>query len=106
MKHSYWLAGFLEAAGIVFYISVFAIAVGYLSPWFAMHQDLGQVTGIIIFLLTFVFSALVCGALALAYPLLLVLKKGEWKNALLVLSWAAVWLFLFLAIILVGVFVA
>lgn len=94
--------GFLQAAGITFYVNVFAIAVELLQPWFMTNQGLGPASGIVLFLLAFVFSALVCGAVALVYPIYLVLEE-EWKRAVRVIFWTAGWLFVFLTVILAGV---
>lgn len=81
-------AGFLQAAGVVAYILLFASIAQHLQN---APDPSSSMIAILLFLLTFSFSVLVCGSLALIYPIFLVVKK-KWKDALLVIVWMAVWI--------------
>jgi len=92
MRHSPRTIGFFQAVGVVSYISLFAAAVQMaadLQPSFFGQP--GPAAGIIIFLLLFVVSAAVCGAMFLGYPVIL-LYEGKKEEAVKTVLWGIFWL--------------
>ena len=93
MKYTPLTVGFLQAAGLACYVSLFALIVEWARVQ-DMHPE--PPLGIILFLLAFVISASVCASLMFAYPasLFFANKRGE---ALRTIFWSLVWLVLFFA---------
>lgn len=61
---------FLQALGIACYIAIFATTVYALQTWsVARDMEPHPALGIALFLLTFIFSALICGSVMFAYPI-------------------------------------
>src|SRR3989344_245372 len=96
MKFSPAFIAFFEAAGVAVYIVLFATMVQYAPVWFEFVH-LAPMFGIILFLLTFVTSALICGSLILAYPLILFFE-GKKRLAIRTVLLSAFWLIVFLAV--------
>jgi len=97
IKESPVRAGFLQASGQVFYVGVFAIVFQLVQSWGVRNDFQGdQVSGMMIFLLVFIFSALVCGVLAFGYPTTLFLA-GKKSSAVKTVVWNIFWLFVLLA---------
>ncbi len=96
MKLSLGFRAFLEAAGVTAYVILFAIAVQSVQAWFMLHQVFpSPVLSLILVLLAFIVSALVCGSLVLLYPLKL-FSAGRKDDAWEILFWSGGWLILFL----------
>lgn len=92
------LRAFLEAAGVTAYVVVFALTVQNLQAWLLAHNAFpSPVLSIVLFLLAFVVSALICGSLVFLYPVRL-FSAGQKKQALQVFLGSAVWLLVFLAL--------
>lgn len=99
MKHSPRTIGFIQAAGLALYVSVFATAVQQLQNWPALRDaELSPVVGISLFLLTFIISALICSSVALGYPLFLFFS-GARNEAMKTVLWTLVWLVVIAAVI-------
>jgi hypothetical protein len=84
-KYSPMLVGVLQAAAIAVYILTFAsliTQIGQPSP------RIPEFAAASFFLLAFVFSALVCGSLALGYPALLAVR-GKVSRAVKIVAWSA-----------------
>jgi len=96
MKFSAKFAGFLQASALALYVGLFAIVVQRAQLWAQANKVmLGPATGITLFLLAFVVSALICGSLAFGYPAFLFFsnKKGAAVRTVL---WNIAWLLVFL----------
>jgi hypothetical protein len=96
MKFSAKFAGFLQASALALYISLFAIVAQRVQLWAqANNVVLEPATGITLFLLAFIVSALICGSLAFGYPIFLFFsnKKGAAVKTVL---WNIAWLLVFL----------
>ncbi len=95
-KHSPAKIGFLQAAGITLYVSLFAFSVQGIQSWAETgNMDIGQIAQIIIMLSAFIVSATICGSLMFAYPITLFMK-GEKGPAYRIVAWAVGWLVVFL----------
>ncbi len=90
MKRQPAVIGLIQALGLTAYVLIFASAINLLemSHW---EPKLTPITGISLFLLTFVFSALVSASLILGYPARLFFA-GKGRQAVLIIAWSAVWL--------------
>lgn len=86
-----WSAGLLQALGVTAYIIIFVLAVQVIP---ARLESSNPVLGMLTALLAFVTSALICGGLALGYPILLGLA-GNKSRAVQIVVWTAVWLIIF-----------
>lgn len=97
MKYSPTTIGFLQAAGLFIYISLFAnLAMFFGNHFPAPHDPVLQIT---VFLLAFVISALICGSLVLGYPIV-VFFHGEKKEAPKTVAMSIVWLVALLTVFL------
>ncbi len=85
--------GLVQALGVVLYIGFFAILVSALTT---RGATVPQFIGVAFFLIAFVFSAMVCGGLVLAYPAVLALR-GKVRRALKIVGWSGVAFVLLLA---------
>ena len=101
MKYPPRAAGLFQAAALTAYVSAFAIIAQAMQRWLAgAHSIPDPVASIILFLLAFLVSALICGAIALRYPLILFFAEKK-HDALKVVVWTAGWLALFFAVFLI-----
>src|SRR3989344_4675503 len=102
MRHSPKFAGFLGALGLALYVTFFAIAAQSFILWLK-SQALGisPMLAMALFLLAFVFSALVSAALAFTYPVLLFIH-GKMREALQTVFWTIAWLALLFFLVLIG----
>ena len=94
-----WKVGMLQMLVVVLYILIGASFVT--SPLAQRVHDALIVyppAGILAFLTTFVFSALLCGTAMLGYPALLCFEK-EYRRAASVVLWSIAWLAIFLAVL-------
>jgi hypothetical protein len=98
MKYSPPFAGFLQAAGLALYVGLFVAFANYLGNTFAVGTP---VLGMFSALFAFVTSALICGTIALGYPLYL-FSDGEKRRAMHVVFWTAGWLVVGFILILVA----
>lgn len=65
------LAGFLQAAGLAAYVGILIHTIFLVGPYMKPLTEHESLLNPLVALLLFVFSALVCGTIALTYPLLL-----------------------------------
>jgi hypothetical protein len=87
--------GFIQALGLTCYVAVVVSGIDLMSRMqFPDNKILAPMT----FLLLFVLSALISGAIMLGYPLTLFLDR-ERKKALCVIAWSAAWLLCFLVLV-------
>lgn len=90
--------GIIQAAGITLYVSAFGISLKYIQQWLADHHaQQHPVLSIILFLLTFIVSALICGSIVFTKPLLLFFD-GKRTEALKIVLWTLLWLISFLVL--------
>jgi hypothetical protein len=101
MKYKPSQIGFFQALGLGAYVALFANIVNQLGN---ITKDLNfspnPVFSIITFLLTFITSALICGAITFGYPISLFLN-GKKSQALKTISWTAGWLVVIFIIFLI-----
>ncbi|MFH0874283.1 MAG: hypothetical protein V1846_05615 [Candidatus Komeilibacteria bacterium] len=92
------IRGFLQALGLTVYVALFASIINLLeaSKW---QPKFAPGFSIMFFLLAFIFSAVVCGALMLGYPITL-FSAGKRREAFIVIAWSAGWLVVMGAILL------
>lgn len=84
--------GAIQAVCLALYVSFFGIAVRQIGQWLTAHNlQPHPIFGIIIFLLAFVISAAICGAIVFGHSVLLFFanKKGE---AVAIFLWTLAWL--------------
>ncbi|MDD4995410.1 MAG: hypothetical protein PHW53_03045 [Patescibacteria group bacterium] len=95
--NSAWI-GLTSAVGEIAYVALVV-----LFFWLADEMTFGNMEfiGVGLFLLVFVFSAIVSGSILIVYPAVLVLR-GEVKRGLTILAWTAVFLFGFIALGMIG----
>ena len=92
MKTSPRIIGFIQAAGLALYVSIFATLVQQAQNWSLLHNvQPGPIMSIVLFLLAFIISALICGSLILGYPLLL-FSSGKHHEAAKTVLWSLLWL--------------
>jgi hypothetical protein len=92
MKTSPQIVGFIQAASLTLYVDLFAAIVQQAQNWFLFHGvQSSPTTSIVLFLLAFVISALICGSLILGYPLLL-FSSGKHHEAIKTVLWSLLWL--------------
>jgi hypothetical protein len=92
MKTSPRIIGFIQAAGLTLYVSLFATIIRQAQNWLLFQGIRSSPTAsIILFLLAFVISALVCGSLILGRPLLLFFS-GKHREAMQIILWSLLWL--------------
>jgi hypothetical protein len=100
-KLSLTAIAFLQAAGIIAYILLFAFTVQYLGLHFASLQ-ISPFLSMALFLTTFVFSASVCVTIFLGYPAYLFFEGRKRDAARLIIKsigWLAIFLVLILALL-------
>ncbi|GEM_PF-346362 len=98
MKFSSKVIGIIQAAGITLYVSLFGIFIQNIKQWLALHNiQEHPILGIILFLLTFIVSALVCGSIVFTKPILLFFD-GKRVEAFKVVLWSLLWLTIFLIV--------
>ncbi len=90
---------FLQSLGLAIYISAIGILMWNGNKWFPVKGALGP-----IFVLTlFSVSILICGFLALGYPVYLFWEKKERIKAIRIVAFTTAWLILFLILILFAI---
>ncbi len=100
-KYSIRAIGLFQAAGLTIYVSIFAVVVELMQEWKA-NVTPSPVAAIMLFLLSFLVSALICSVIALRYPVILFFAEKK-HEALKVIVWTAVWLlFFFFVFLLLG----
>ena len=98
MSFSPRMRGMIQAVGVALYVSLFAISVQSVQRWLTEHHiQQHPILSIILFLLVFIISALVCGALIFIKPLLLFVD-GKRAEALKIILWSLLWLIVFFLI--------
>ena len=94
-KVSLGFIAFLQAVGLVVYCSLVGLLIWRGEKWF------GPVTsffGPVLFLVLFVVSALICGFLALGYPIYLFWEKKQRTQALKIAAATTAWLLFFVCL--------
>lgn len=94
--------GFMQALGVIVYILLLVSVLNVLES--ATRNEPPEFVAAGFFMLTFVFSALVCGSLVLGYPALLAIK-GNVKRAVMVVAWSGLTFAMAVALVLVGLLV-
>lgn len=92
MKTSPRVIGLIQASGLALYVGLFAALIQQIQNWFPpTGVQLPPGMGIVLFLLAFVISALICGSLILGYPILL-FSSGKHREAVKIVLWSLLWL--------------
>lgn len=96
-KKNIIVVSLLQSLGLVAYCVIIGWLIFYKAEqWFGpMNQMLGST----LFLLIFVMSALICGVIAFAYPVIHFLETKKGKESVAIVGYTVVWLFLFVLII-------
>jgi hypothetical protein len=94
MKHSQQTIGALQAIGLVLYIILVATAIQTVGQAFP-DKSPNPALGMSLFLLLFVTSALICGAVALGYPIKLFFIENKRAEAMQIVGWTIGWLVAF-----------
>ncbi|TSC59629.1 MAG: Uncharacterized protein LiPW15_649 [Parcubacteria group bacterium LiPW_15] len=87
MKNKLWAVGIAEAAGVALYIALFAFLVEKISL-FAKGFAPTPMTSMVLFLLAFSVSALICGLIVFGYPYLLLMENKK-REAVKIILWTA-----------------
>ncbi len=96
MKNSPKLIGLFQAIGVAAYIGLFAIIAQFIQTS-GIHLINNQALSIILPLLIFVISALICGSIVLLHPIRLFFADQR-KEAFETVFWCIIWLILLLII--------
>ena len=92
MIHAPRTIGFLQAVGVACYVSFFAVAVRTIGQWSDAHKiQPAPVFGIILFLLAFIISGVICVSLMFGYPGYL-FARGDKSSAVKTVLWSIGWL--------------
>ncbi|MFH0890758.1 MAG: hypothetical protein V1856_01865 [Candidatus Liptonbacteria bacterium] len=92
--------GIIQIGLLFLYITLLAQLGMNAENWVGNLGRLGPIMGPSFIILTLVLSVLVSGLLTLAYPVTLFLS-GQHKRALFIVFWDAVWIIVFLAMVLI-----
>ncbi len=95
-KVSLGFIGFLQALTLVSYVSLVAFMMWRSEQWF--KEPIGFL-GIILVLTLFATSALISSIITLGYPVFLVWKKKEIINAIKLVIYTSLWLFVLIGLI-------
>lgn len=90
------LVGFLQALGVAAYITVVAVFMQNAIKWFG---PLNNFLGPIIMLTLLSVSVLICGFIALGYPIKVFWIKKQPKKAMKIVGYTTAFLFVFLALV-------
>lgn len=104
MQHSPKILGLLQALGLILYITLFSQGAHMVLPLLKTRFDAPgpeSAVPMILFLLTFVTSALICATIAFGYPAYLFLE-GKRKTAVLTVCWNILWLIAFFVLFIAG----
>lgn len=96
-KYPLWSIGLLQALGLGLYTSLVATFMNNAVRWFG---DIDKPIGGVVFLSLFVFSALTCALISLAYPIILIWDRKQTAKGFQLIGFTAAWLLLFIAILL------
>jgi hypothetical protein len=90
--------GLIQAASITLYVSLFATSVQSAQRWLIEHHiQQHPILSIILFLLVFIISTLICGSIIFTKPILLFFD-GKRAEALKIVLWSLLWLIGFFVI--------
>ena len=95
------IIGFLQSVIVLAYVLLFAGAIQVMSDWHPFGLPDSLFVAIPIFLMTFMFSALICGGAVLGYPLVLLFEKKT-VRAISIVCWSAFWFAVFIGIVVAG----
>lgn len=107
MKFPPRTTGLFQATAVATYVVLFAILAQLVPQWLKAHNIYAHpILGIILFLLVFITSALICASLVFVYPILLFFDSKKIEAVKTVL-WSMVWLAAFFLIFgVIGILVA
>ena len=94
------VVGLLQALGLVAYISLVAFFFRNAVKWFGPMDNF---TAPIIMLTLLSVSVLICGFIALGYPIKLFFIQKKPKKAIKIVAFTTLFLFIFLSLIIAGV---
>ena len=84
---------FLQGLGLVVYCGLVGLLMWKGESWFgSLKAPLGSV----LFLLLFIFSAIICALIALGYSFLIFWEGKNTKKAIRLVAYTTLWLFLFI----------
>ncbi len=104
MKNSPKIIGLIQALGLALYVSLFASGSRVVIEWLKVRFDVpGSESAVpmIAFLLAFVTSALICGAIVFGYSTYLFFQ-GKKEIAIPIVLWNIVWLIALFAACIIG----
>ena len=97
-KKSLWCIGFYQALGLTLYCGLVGLIFWNGDKWFGpMNQYLGPVLLLVILVTSVVISALI----VFGYPFILFWEKKETSKALKLVSFTALWLLVFIFVIII-----
>ena len=102
MKRKPIFISFLQGLGLSIYISLVGVIFWNGDEWFGKADNY---LGPVLVLTLLVASALICGALALGYPLYIALEKKKLQEAIKIVIYTTLWVVIFFAIVAVARFV-
>lgn len=88
-----WLIGLLQTTGFLGYVALVAAIMLNGARWFGTPNT---ILGPMLFMSLFVFSAITCASIFLAYPFYLFWEKKNLKKAISVIASSVIWLFVFI----------
>ncbi len=91
------IIGLVQSAIVLAYVFLFAGAIHVMSEWHPYGLPDGPLVIVPLFLMIFIFSALVCGGAILGYPLILLFEKKT-ARAVSIVCWSAFWFAVFIGI--------
>ncbi len=96
------MIAFLQALGIVLYISLLSVFFWQANHWFGDHPD-PKFLAPLLMLTLLSTSAMICGLLVFAYPVKLYLQTKKFEPSFKIVLLTAAWLVLFSLLIMLGI---
>lgn len=96
MKKNSLFISFLQATGLAIYISLVSLIFWKGNEWFGPATNF---FGPMLVLTLLVASALICGGMALGYPLYLALEKKKTKEAIRIVAYTTIWVIVFFGVL-------
>ncbi len=88
---------FFQALGVL----VYCLAIGlFITQGNNLFGKLPEIVSVILFLVIFVTSALICGSIVFIYPVSLYLKEKDTKKSVKIIVLTSVWLIVFVLLFL------
>lgn len=95
-KYSLCFISFLQALGLTLYCSLVGLIFWQGNKWFGTVPNFW---GPLLFLILFVFSAVISALIVLGYPFILFWEKKQTKESLKLVLYTAFWLVFFILLI-------